>query len=155
MKDMKENFIGIGMDKKEESMGKKILLVDDDDSVALSLEILLRLEGYQITKASNGRKALEEIKIQEVFDSPISLIISDLNMPVMDGFELVEEVKKMGLKIPILVITASPNSREKDKLIQMGVYGVIDKPFLPEEIVGKVEEIFLRYGKNRKLQVTN
>ena len=124
-------------------MGKKILLVDDDESIALSLEILLRIEGYQIAKASNGRKALQKIKIHELLGNPVSLIISDLNMPVMDGFELVEEVGEMGLEVPILVITASPNGREKGKLTEMGVTGIIEKPFMPDEIIRKVKEIFL------------
>ena len=78
-------------------MQEKILVVDDEDIIRESLSFILKKEGFLVEEAANGKEAYDKIK-----EDPFDLVISDLEMPVMKGTELLEEIKKLDIKIEIL-----------------------------------------------------
>lgn len=122
-------------------MKKNILLVDDDETITSSLGILLELNGYDVITAQNGEAALKVFNEEKDASNPLSLIITDINMPVMGGVKLVEEVQKISRDIPILLLTGHSSPEEREKLNRLNVAGVIVKPSLPEEITGKINTI--------------
>ena len=79
----------------------KILIVEDDKELSLLFQKVLEKSGYQVKSASDGAQALEVLDREY-----IDLIISDIMMPVMDGYELVSELRSAGYQIPVLMITA-------------------------------------------------
>jgi DNA-binding response OmpR family regulator len=82
-------------------MGNKILFVDDDPNIQKMVELFLRGEGFKITFAKNGRSALKFFE-RDTFD----LVMTDIQMPEMDGLSLTREVRKTNTQIPIIVVSA-------------------------------------------------
>jgi CheY-like chemotaxis protein len=104
----------------------KILLVDDSDENIFSLSKLLEIHGYNVKSAQSGSQALKE-----VWDSDYDLILLDVNMPEMNGYEVAEtlkEVKKTS-HIPIIFLTAMDKNRKLIKLSETGPVDFITKPF--------------------------
>ncbi|MGE5807162.1 MAG: response regulator, partial [Ignavibacteria bacterium] len=82
-------------------MNERILVVDDEDIIRESLSYVLKKEGYTVEEAGNGKSALDKL-LQEPFD----LVITDLEMPVMKGIRLLEEIKKLNIQTSVIIITA-------------------------------------------------
>lgn len=119
---------------------KKILFVEDSPTMRRIIGNSLKKLGVkEITDAENGVDALEKIQKQE-FD----LILTDWNMPEMNGKELVEHIRKMDKyqKVPILMITTRGMQEDVVTAIKTGVNGYIVKPFTPEVLKKKMVEIF-------------
>ena len=121
----------------------KILTVDDNQEDLLLLETMLRHIGYEVETASNGAEALEKI-LENEFD----MIISDILMPSMDGFQLCRKVKtNEKLKnIPFIFYTANYISRQDMEFaLRLGVEKFIIKPQAPETFIKKVKEVVENY----------
>lgn len=88
----------------------KILVVEDDKHVRKLMNAVLKREGYDVVTAENGREALEVLEVQH-----IDLIILDIMMPEMDGYEFAEELKEADNRIPILMATAKQLPEDKKK----------------------------------------
>lgn len=116
----------------------RILLVEDDQSMVTLIKYNLEMEGYRFTSMRNGREALGFCKKQ-----PPDLIISDISMPEMDGFEFREElIKNEQLqKIPFMFITAKVQADDKMHGLQLGVTHFLIKPFEPELLLLTVADI--------------
>ncbi len=125
-------------------MIKHILLVDDEEPIRLSMKMGLEGDGLEITEALNGCDALDLIKAREGTEEEISLIITDLHMPIMGGMELIDGARKLERRIPILVITGFGDKEILVQLIRKGVDDFIDKPFRVNELREKVERILFR-----------
>lgn len=118
-------------------MAKKILIVEDEKILSDLLEKKLREEGYEVSVAENGEKGLEKMR-EEKFD----LILLDIIMPKMGGFEVLEEMQKdENLKeIPVIVISNSGQPVEISRALELGVKDYIVKTeFDPNEVVEKVK----------------
>ncbi len=120
-----------------------ILIVDDSNVVKAVLMKALSESGAPIAKvfdASNGRDALEVLKA-----SPIDIVFADINMPVMNGVELVENMSAdPGLKgIPVVIISTDGSQERMEHLRSMGVRAYVRKPFTPEQIRTVVREVML------------
>jgi CheY-like chemotaxis protein len=100
---------------------KRILIVEDEEPLRACLRMMLELEGYQVTEASNGAMALKLFNLGE-FD----LVITDFQMPVMEGNELAVNLKLLAPSLPVLMITASARARCDD---ENPVDALINKPF--------------------------
>lgn len=97
---------------------RRILVIEDDNFIAKSYKRKLEEEGFDVLLAGNGAEAIEIIKQQENID----LVILDLIMPVMDGFQFLENVKKEQLQVPdVLVLTNLNEGEAKDRAGQLGV----------------------------------
>lgn len=115
---------------------KTVLIVDDDVSLLLSLRDGLRPceDRFRVLTAENGEKAVEILKI-----SPIDLVMTDLKMPKMTGFELAEYLYSNHPSIPVLVITSSLLTDEiQEKMKNYGVIDFIEKPVELEELTAKI-----------------
>ncbi len=107
-------------------MGKKVLCVDDSSTIRMLVKKALQPEGYEIVEAENGQVGLEKSD-----ESEISLFIVDVNMPVMDGFDFVKNVKqKPAYKdTPIIFLTTESGADKKQVGKELGVNGWFVKPF--------------------------
>ena len=130
----------INGDKKS----RKILIVDDEPDIVRVVEESLSKEGYQTFKACDGEEALN-IAHKESPD----LIITDIGMPKMDGFELIKRLKEDGQtkNIPVIVLTIRDLEPDRVHALGLGVQEYLTKPFFGDHLVAKIEEILLG-GKN-------
>lgn len=104
---------------------RKILVVDDDESITDLLATRLAMAGYNVVTASDGFEAIRALKDQR----PHAMIL-DINMPGLDGFGVLEHMKKQGVhKPPTLVLTARHNAGDVEKAIRLGAKDYLAKPF--------------------------
>jgi two-component system, OmpR family, alkaline phosphatase synthesis response regulator PhoP len=118
---------------------KKILIVDDDPDVRLFLEFNLKKKGFEISQAANGAKALEILK-----DHIPDLIITDMMMPILDGYGLLEAVKKNTelSHIPVIMLTGEDDKEVVKRAIQPDES--TKKPFSKADILAKIEKLLLK-----------
>jgi two-component system, chemotaxis family, chemotaxis protein CheY len=117
-------------------MIKKILVVDDSATLRASVNYTLKSAGFETINAVNGADGLEKLTEAHKQGDQIGMIISDINMPVMDGITFIKEVKKTPFKfLPILVLTTESQDDMKLKGKQAGASGWLVKPFKPEQLV--------------------
>jgi DNA-binding response OmpR family regulator len=117
----------------------KILIVDDDAHIRELVGLFLKREGFDILEASNGMEALR--KLEEV---KADLVIVDIMMPKMDGWELCRQVKA-SYEVPVLMLTAKGETSQKLKGFQLGTDDYLVKPFEPLELVARVKALLKRY----------
>jgi two-component system chemotaxis response regulator CheY len=117
---------------------KKILAVDDSSSVRQMVNFTLKSAGYEVVDAVDGRDGISKVD-REKFD----LIITDLNMPNVDGIQMILEVrKKSGYSfVPILMLTTESQPEKKDAGRKAGATGWIVKPFNAEQLVSVVRKL--------------
>lgn len=123
-------------------MKANILLVDDEFEIAeINMKYLTRA-GYNVTVVYNGKEALDKFRKQS-FD----LIITDIMMPEMDGYELIDEIQLMSEKQAFLFITAKSSDQDKIFSLSLGADDYIVKPFSPRELVLRVTNILRRVNE--------
>jgi two-component system alkaline phosphatase synthesis response regulator PhoP len=113
---------------------KKILIVEDDDSILLGLENVLRDEGYEIHSAQSGPEGYQLAK-----GSDADLIILDLMLPGMSGLEICKRLRDEGKKIPIIMLTAKAEENDKVFGLELGADDYITKPFSLRELTARVK----------------
>jgi len=123
----------------EDFKGNRILLVEDEESLAIGLEYNLTEEGYIVNWAKNGREAIDFFE-KEKFD----LIILDIMLPYVNGFEVAERVRKSDPQIPILMLTAKTESGDKVKGLEKGADDYMTKPFHLQELLLRVKGMLKR-----------
>ncbi len=117
-------------------MKNKILVVDDSATLRASVNYTLKEAGFETINAVNGADGLEKLNQAMKSGEQIGMIISDINMPVMDGITFITEVKKTPFKFtPILVLTTESQEEMKMKGKKAGASGWLVKPFKPEQLV--------------------
>ena len=126
------------MAEKEISQSK-VLLVEDEETLAVGLEYNLTEEGYMVTWAKDGREAIEQFESNH-FD----LIILDIMLPYLDGFEIAERVRESDPQMPILMLTARTASGDKVKGLELGADDYITKPFHLKELLLRVKGMLKR-----------
>jgi len=117
--------------------GKRILAIDDEADVVMIIRTALQTEGYEVATATNGPDALEEAKA-----NPPDLVILDITMPGMDGFEVLRELKAIDAtsQVPVIMLTGvSERAKIKDAL-SSGVDYYVVKPFDFDDLMQKVEQ---------------
>lgn len=112
----------------------RILVVDDSHTLRRTIALLIKAAGYSPIEARNG---LDAIKVFE--KEKVDMIITDLNMPMMDGEDLILSIKRINPLIPIAVVTASEDEKIKPRLLSIGACRVIKKPFSFEDIKEVIE----------------
>jgi DNA-binding response OmpR family regulator len=120
-------------------MNKKILVVDDEDDILHFLELVLREKGYDIVTASGGHEALTRAQVERP-----DLILLDIMMPQMDGWEVLKllRVDEDTAQIPVAMLSARTEAKDRVQGLQEGAVDYICKPFSLHELVGKIEGIF-------------
>lgn len=123
----------------------KILIVEDDVSIANLIRLQLTAEGYHCTCAYDGNTGADHIE-KELFD----LILLDIMLPEIDGYELLEYIRPLGT--PVIFLTAKGTLDDRIKGLKMGADDYIVKPFQIGELTARIEALLRRYGKlNKKL----
>ncbi len=119
-------------------MAKKILIVDDSKAIRQSIRFVLEQNEYQVLDAEDGLDALEKLETEAV-----DLIITDVNMPNMNGIELIQEVRtKEAFKfVPILVLTTESQHSVMEKGKAAGATGWIVKPFSTDKLLAAVRKV--------------
>ncbi|MDY4833913.1 MAG: response regulator transcription factor [Frisingicoccus sp.] len=117
----------------------KILVIDDESRMRKLVRDFLSKKGYEVLEASNGEEAMD------IFysDKEIGLLILDVMMPKMDGWEVCREVRKTS-KVPIIMLTAKADERDELLGFELGVDEYVTKPFSPKILVARVEAILRR-----------
>ncbi len=124
-------------------MAHKILIVDDEPNIVLSLEFLMKQAGYHVRTASDGAAAL-----QALADEPADLILLDVMMPRKNGYEVCQSIREdPALKsMKIVMLTAKGREVEREKGLALGADDYVTKPFATLEIVEKVKSMLASAG---------
>jgi two-component system chemotaxis response regulator CheY len=119
-------------------MAKKIMTVDDSKTMRDMVSFTLRKAGFQVLEAEDGQKALAMLE-----KSPVDLVITDINMPNMDGITLVTRLRGLGSfrSTPILILTTEGGDDKKAQGRAAGATGWIVKPFAPEKLLSVVNKV--------------
>ena len=117
---------------------KEVLIIDDSNTSLVLLESLLKRYGYKVISASNGMQGLDLLK-----KNTPDLIFLDLKMPVLDGFEFLEKVRKNGdyINIPIVILSAATDSESIKRGVELGVTDYLSKPLDPEKVIELTKSI--------------
>ncbi len=118
---------------------QKILVVDDDQHIAELISLYLMKDGYDTQEVYDGKQALEAVTTYEP-----NLILLDLMLPGMDGYQVCAEVRKTS-KVPIIMLTAKGETFDKVLGLELGADDYIVKPFDPKELVARVKAVLRRY----------
>ncbi|EPG75991.1 response regulator receiver domain protein [Leptospira fainei serovar Hurstbridge str. BUT 6] len=114
----------------------KILAVDDSATMRSLVQQTLGLGGYEVILAVNGREGMEKLDLE-----PVDLVITDINMPVMDGISFIKEVRKKNQTIPILTLTTESEEDIKRQGAEAGANGWIIKPFRPVQFLDIIKQV--------------
>ena len=117
----------------------KILVVEDEPGIALGLEDDLREEGYEVELAGDGTDASRRARTKE-FD----LILLDVMLPGRDGFDVCRDIRRAGLKTPIILLTAKAHEAEKILGLDLGADDYVTKPFSPRELRARIRAVLRR-----------
>lgn len=117
----------------------KILVVDDDSNICDLIEIYLQKEGYKVFKTYNGRDAIKTFSERQ-----IDLIVLDVMMPEIDGYEVLKEIRKTS-QIPVLMLTAKGEIFDRVLGLELGADDYMIKPFEPKELVARIRAVLRRY----------
>lgn len=120
-------------------MKKKILVVDDEDDILNFLELVLGEKGFDVVTASGGQEALTKAQLEHP-----DLVLLDIMMPQMDGWEVLKllRVDEETAEIPVAMLSARTEARDRVQGLQEGAIDYICKPFSLQELLGKIEAIF-------------
>ena len=135
-------------------MPGKILLVDDEPDMLVMLEMLITDKTPHEVVATNNPFEIEEL----LADSEVNLVITDLKMPMLDGIEVLQLVKKKDPDIPVIVITAFGTLEAAEEAVHRGAYDFITKPFRKEQILVAIERALewqriIKENRNLKSQM--
>jgi len=118
-------------------MKKTIFIIDDSATVIMSLKTTLEMNGYAVESASNGKMALD--KMASGFKP--DLIITDLNMPIMNGLEFIKNVRQILKFTPILILTTESEQSKKDEAKKLGATGWLVKPVAGTDLINVVKKV--------------
>ena len=127
-------------------MAARILVVDDEQNIRDLASLYLEKEGFNVDEAATGREALTRFR-----QSPPAMVILDVMMPGMDGFEVCREIRREH-DVPILMLTARSEDVDKIVGLELGADDYMTKPFNPREMVARVKAILRRFEGGRKPQ---
>lgn len=118
--------------------GKKVLVVDDEIHIVHVVAIKLRNNGYEVTSAENGAEAFDLAREQNP-----DIIVTDFQMPVMTGLELVEKLRQceQTKDTPVILLTARNFAISQAEQQRLQIAGCLSKPFSPRELLGNIEDI--------------
>ena len=126
----------------------KILVVDDEIRMRKLVKDFLTKSGYDVVEAENGSQAVDRF----YEDKKIALVILDVMMPVMDGWQACKEIRSYS-NVPIIMLTAKSDERDELQGFQLGVDEYISKPFSPKILVARVEAVLRRTNASKENQI--
>lgn len=121
----------------------KVLVVDDEPNIVLSLEFLMQQAGFEVETAVDGASALAKVEA-----APPDLILLDISLPGISGFDVLEQLRQepRHAKLPIIMLTAHGREVEKEKGLALGADDYVTKPFSTQDLVEKVKVLLTEVG---------
>ncbi|MRG87675.1 response regulator transcription factor [Salinibacillus xinjiangensis] len=129
-------------------MGKRILIVDDEESIVTLLKYNIEQAGFQTETAYDGEQAL---KLAE--NEPYDLIVLDVMLPKLDGLEVCKLLRQKMIEVPILMLTAKDEEFDKVFGLEIGADDYLTKPFSPREVIARIKAILRRFKKSNDEQI--
>ncbi|WP_341532194.1 response regulator (plasmid) [Nostoc sp. UHCC 0302] len=150
---MSENFVAPNQenDRTDIDIFKEltILVIDDLEDNLVLMSFILESYGIQVVTASNAKDGLEAVK-----QSPVDILISDINMPFKDGYWLIQEIRSLPLPqkrdIPAIAVTGDVEFQVRSKALAAGFQAYMEKPLAPEQLIAEVAKLL----KSRKEKLT-
>ncbi len=127
-----------------------ILVIEDDPSITMGLELNLRAEGYQVLLAHDGEEGLEKAR-----EKDIDLVILDVMLPGLNGFEVLRTLRHSGHTVPVLMLSARGAEIDKVMGLELGAEDYVTKPFGVAELMARVRVVLRRDGKVRRDRETS
>jgi two-component system alkaline phosphatase synthesis response regulator PhoP len=131
-------------------MAKKIIVVDDEQSIVTLLEFNLKKAGYDVITTTDGTTALEMAEKENP-----DLMVLDLMLPGMDGLDICKQLRQKQLMVPILMLTAKDDELDKILGLELGADDYMTKPFSPREVVARVKAILRRSIQTQNESITH
>jgi two-component system OmpR family response regulator len=131
------------MNGADSGQAARILVVDDEPSIVDSVATVLRYEGYEVSEATTGRKALALVQEQR-----FGLVVLDVMLPDLDGFEVTRRMREDGIDVPVLFLTARSDVEDLVAGLGLGGDDYVIKPFLLAEIVARAKALLRRSNTN-------
>src|SRR5215216_1893412 len=138
---MRENRAGQESTSSCQMAPYKILVVEDNEDLAFGLRYNLEAEGYSATVAPSGEDALAAVGAESV-----DLIVLDLTLPGVDGFRVLESIRKNGYTLPVMILTAKGDELDKVRGLRLGADDYLTKPFSLLEFIARIEALLRRGG---------
>ena len=126
----------------------RILVVDDEDNITFLLRTALRHFGFDVDVAADGRAALASVR-----SAPPDLILLDVMLPDVDGFEVLRRLRNEGIDTPVLFLTARDGADEAVRGLTLGGDDYVTKPFSLEEVIARIQALLRRMGKQKTSSV--
>lgn len=120
-------------------MKQRILIIEDEEPIRMALEDDFRLEGYEVEVASDGTEGLAKAE-----DPRIDLIILDIMLPGINGFDICRKLRNKGIKTPVIMLTAKGQEIDRVVGLEIGADDYVTKPFSPRELQARVKAILRR-----------
>jgi FixJ family two-component response regulator len=111
-----------------------IHIVDDDEAVRDSLQILLEACGFAVRSYPGGAEFLKAYR-----DTPRTCLLLDINMPVMGGLAVLEQVRRLWPRLPVILITGRSDNLDRAQALASGAFDLLDKPFRDSDLLGTIE----------------
>lgn len=127
-----------------------ILVVDDDKKIVRGISDLLKASGYEVLTANDGEEAFD---CHYENSTKIDLILLDVMMPKVDGYEVLEELRNQQCFVPIILLTAKSEEYDQLKGFKLGADDYIPKPFSPSLLLARIEAVLKRLGKNSDSEI--
>ncbi len=131
-------------------MTKNILIVDDEPSIVTLVKFNLEKAGYKTYIANNGKLALELAQTED-----IDLIVLDVMLPEIDGMDVLKELRRLKIDIPVLLLTARDDEIDKILGLELGADDYMTKPFSPRELVARIKAILRRFTQQTQKDKEN
>ena len=119
--------------------GRRLLLVEDEPGLVVTLVDRLRAEGYDVTVAIDGERALDHCR-----EAVIDLVILDVMLPGIDGFEVCRTLRRTGCRVPILMLTARGEVADRVAGLRLGADDYLVKPFDSDELIARIDALLRR-----------
>lgn len=120
-------------------MSARILVVDDDDEIRAMLDSTLRFSGFEVTQASTGADAIAALA-----SSPPDVVVLDVMMPGVDGFEVVQLIRRRDATLPVLFLSARDAVEDRVRGLRLGGDDYVTKPFSAVEVIARIETLLRR-----------
>jgi sigma-B regulation protein RsbU (phosphoserine phosphatase) len=124
------------------TMSKHILLAEDEEQTRTTFAMILRKASYTVTTAVDGSDALSQLMVLQKGDTPVDLLITDIKMQGLSGVQLIEQLAKLDIKVPILAITGYGDKELVIELMRLGCKEYVEKPFEAVELLERVAGLF-------------
>jgi two-component system KDP operon response regulator KdpE len=124
--------------KADRSLGQVILVVDDERRMVRFIRLNLEQDGYRVISAYNGTEALEQVRTKLP-----SLVLLDVMMPDIDGFEVLRKIREAS-NVPVIMLTAKGEEDDRIRGLELGADDYVTKPFSPRELVSRVKAVLRR-----------